>query len=97
MNESRCIFLSLDGKQLPRQGGDVPIRLKPIEQWNQMGPSFGGSQAELGGVAADGVGKLGAITDQPVTCAGCLAAFKLRTVPNRPIQRSGMRTQTLSV
>jgi hypothetical protein len=40
-----------------------------------MGPSFGGSQAELGCIAADGVGKLGAIADQH---QGCLLLSRLR-------------------
>ena len=42
------------------------VGLDALEQWNQMRHSLGGGQAEFSGIAADGVGQLRAIADQPI-------------------------------
>src|SRR6202035_5147486 len=49
--------------------GQALIGLDALEQRSQVRHPLGGSQAELGGMAADGVGQLRAIADQPVTNA----------------------------
>jgi hypothetical protein len=52
------VFLGLDGKQFSSQDGQPLIGLDALEQRNQVGPSLGGSQAELGRIAAGAVGQL---------------------------------------
>ena len=60
------IFPRLNGEELASQEGQALIGLQAREQRNQVGCSLGRSQAELGGIAADGVGQLRAIADQPI-------------------------------
>jgi hypothetical protein len=60
------ILRGLDGEQLSRQDGHAFIDCNAIEQRNQVGHPFSGGQPEFGGIAADGVGQLGAIADQPI-------------------------------
>jgi hypothetical protein len=45
------------------QGGQGLIGLDPLEQRNEVSHSLSGSQAELGSIAADGVGQLRAIAN----------------------------------
>src|SRR5665811_314138 len=63
------IFLGLGREQLPSQGGQALIGLDALEQRIEVSLPPGGCKAELGRIAADGVGQLRAIADQPVTYA----------------------------
>jgi hypothetical protein len=63
------IFRGLHREQLASPGGQALIGLDTIKQQTQVSQSLGGSQAELSGIAADGVAQLRAIADQPVTDA----------------------------
>jgi hypothetical protein len=71
-----------------------------------MRHSFGSGQAEFGGIAADGVGELRAIADQPIPHAhqhqGCLLLGRLhrheahRRPAHRLAQRLGVRRIVLA-
>ncbi len=61
------IFCSLGREQLPSKGGHALISLNTLEQRNQVSLTLGGGETELGRVATDGIRKLRAIADQPIT------------------------------
>ena len=75
------ILFGLGREQLARQGGHALISLNAFEQRSNVRHPFGGSEPELGGVAADGVAQLRAIADKPIAEAdqhqGCLLLGRL--------------------
>src|SRR6202021_2036782 len=60
------ILFGLGREQLARQVGHALISLNAFEQRSKVRHPFGGSESELGGVAADGVAQLRAIADKPI-------------------------------
>jgi hypothetical protein len=56
----------VDRDQLARQCGQLVICCDALEQRFDLAQPLGGGQSELGGIAADRIGELRAIADQPI-------------------------------
>jgi hypothetical protein len=77
--------------------------LDALEQRNQMRHPLGGGQAELGGIAADGVGQLRTIADQPIPDADqhqgglLLSGLHRHEAHRRPAHRLAQRLRVCRI